>query len=88
MYCIVTEHDRYEVRERPHLVEFLVKLIELGGLSHLVLVHHEGWLDLLVSVFPKEIKAVSNERLVEIDAVVGQKVTAMASNFGTLAKTK
>lgn len=61
-----------------YLVEFFVELAELGGLAHDVFVDHEWGLDLLVAAFSEEVKGVGNESLVEIYAVVGEKVASVA----------
>jgi len=58
-------------------------LFELRSLAHLLLVHHEWWLDLLVPMFSKEIKAVRDERLVQIDPVICQKIASTANDFST-----
>lgn len=41
-----------------HLVQLLVKLVKLRRLGHDILVHHEGWLDLLVAAFAQKVETV------------------------------
>jgi len=69
-----------------HFVEFLVELVKLCRFRHLILVHHEWWLDFLVSLFSEEVKTVGNQRLVEVDAVICQKITPMTCDFGTYGR--
>lgn len=75
--------DRYCCDEFVDLVQFFVKLIELSCLRHDIFVHHERWLDLLVTLFAEEVKAVGNKGLVQIDAFVCEEVASVASYFGT-----
>lgn len=65
-----------------HLVKGLVKLLELGSLGHDLLAHHEGSLDLLVLTLAEEVEAVVDERLVEVDTIVGEEVAAVAVDLG------
>ena len=76
-----------------YLVKLLIELIKLGCLGHDVLVDHEWRLNFLVSLFPEEIETVVNQRLVEINTIVGKIVSSVpnvlctfeylsTSNFG------
>ena len=66
-----------------HLVELFVEVRQLGRLCHLVLVHHERWLESLVASLTKELESVGDKSLIEIDAIVGQEVTPVTSDFCT-----
>lgn len=77
----LTNEERGEEREDTHLVKLLVELVKLGSLGHLILVHHERRLDLLVSAFTEEVKAISDQCLVEIDTVIREVVSSVARNF-------
>jgi len=65
-----------------HLVKGLVELLELGGLGHDLLAHHEGSLDLLVLLLAEEVKTVVDKGLVEVDTVVGEEVATVAVDLG------
>lgn len=67
--------------DQRYFVQLFVKLVKLRRLRHLVLVHHEWRLDLLVPTLLEEVEAVRNECLVQVDSVVREEVTSMASNF-------
>ena len=71
---------------RTHLIQLLVELVKLRSLRHLVLVHEERGLDLFVPAAAEEIEAIRDKGLVEIDAVAGEVVPAMACDFGTAVK--
>ena len=60
-----------------------VELVELHGLGHYVLVHHEGRLEIPVALPAKEVEAVRCEGLVQIDTVVREEVSSVAGNLGT-----
>lgn len=66
----------------PHLVQLLIKLIQLRRLRHRILVHHERRLNLLVPAFPQKVEPVRDERLVEVDAVVGEVVSSVTRDLG------
>jgi len=63
------------------LVKFFVELVKLRSLGHYVLVHEEGWLDLLVASFPQKIETIGDEGLVEVDAIVCEEVAPVAGYF-------
>lgn len=63
------------------LVQGLVKLFQLGGSGHQILFHHKGRLDLFVPLLAEKVEAVVDERLVEVDAVVGEEEAAVAGDF-------
>jgi hypothetical protein len=65
-----------------HLVELFVKLIELRGLRHDVLVHHERRLDFSVSPLVQEVEPVRNESLIEVDTIIREEVSTMTGDLG------
>mmetsp|Transcript_41822 Transcript_41822/g.81984 ORF Transcript_41822/g.81984 Transcript_41822/m.81984 type:complete len:306 (+) Transcript_41822:570-1487(+) len=60
-----------------HLVQLLVKIIQLRNVRHDILVHEERRLEHLVFLFAEERDAVVDEGLVQQDATVFEKVSAV-----------
>lgn len=77
------KYDYYKPKyaKKTYLVQLLVELRQLGGLGHHFLVHHEWRLDVLVAPFAQELKAICDEGLVQVNAVVGQKVSSVSSDL-------
>ena len=69
--------------EQTNLVEFFIKLVELCSFCHNVLVHEEGRLDLLVTLFTQKVKTVGDQSLVEVDTIVCEEVCAVTGDFCT-----
>jgi len=66
-----------------HMVKLLVELIQLSGLGHHILPHHEGSLNLFVSTLSQELKAVVDQGLVEVESVICQEETSMTGDLCT-----
>lgn len=66
------------IRDTVHLVEFFVKLIQLRGLPHDVLVHHKRGLDFLVSSLAQKIEPIRDERLIEVDTIIREEIPTVA----------
>lgn len=64
-----------------HLVELFIKLIELCGLRHDVLVHHERRLDFSVSPLAQEVEPVRDESLIEVDTIIREEVSTMTRDL-------
>jgi hypothetical protein len=77
--CFVRTH--YFTSRRTNPVKRLVKLGELSCLRHHLLSHHEGSLDLLVSLLSKERKTVVDQSHVEVDSISGQEVSTVSGNL-------
>ena len=64
-----------------YLVELFVELIQLRGLCHHILVHHERWLDFSVSPFAQKVEPIRDECLIEVDTIVREEVATMTSDL-------
>ena len=74
---------RWGVQDTVHLVELFVKLIQLRGLCHDILVHHERGLYLFVSSLAQKVEPVRDERLIEVDAIVREEVATVTGDLGS-----
>ena len=68
-----------------NLVKLFVELVELCGFCHYVLIHEEGGLDLLVTLFTQKVETIGDQSLVEVDTVVCEEVATVAGDFCTCA---
>lgn len=64
-------------------VKFLVELAELCSLSHDIFIHHEWWLDLLVTTLSKKIECIGDQGLVKVHTIVDEKVASVSSYLCT-----
>ena len=64
-----------------HLVELFIELIELCGLRHDVLVHHEWRLDFSVSPLAQKVEPVRDKSLIEVDTIIREEVSTMTRYF-------
>lgn len=75
--------DATGVRDTKHLVELFVKLIQLRGLRHDILVHHEWGLNFFVSSLAQKVEPVRDECLIEVDAIIREEVATVTGDFGS-----
>lgn len=62
-------------------VQSFIEFRELSSLSHHVSLHHEGGHDFLVTLFTEEVETIANKGLIQVDTVVYQEETSVASNL-------
>ena len=68
-----------------NLVKLFIELVELCSFGHYILIHEEGRLDLLVTLFTQKVETVGDQSLVEVDTIVCEEVATVAGYFCTCA---
>ena len=66
-----------------YLVKLFVKVIQLSGLGHDILVHEEGCLNGCILSFGEKVKTVLYECKVQSKTVICEKVATMTHDFDT-----
>lgn len=64
-----------------YLIKLLVELIELGRFAHHIFTHEEWRLYLLIAASSEEIKPVVDHSLIQVDTIVCEEKSTVASNF-------
>lgn len=62
-----------------NLVQLLIEIRELAGLSHDLLFHEEGWLDSIISSINEEFHSIRLECLAEEKSVIFHKISSSSS---------